>query len=131
MKLLSILPVILFFSALANAQLESAKWNLKADLQLIDRCSQATRFVIKSVELFPRNVANRDAFIESVMTDLRQTNKWGDKTPSDIDIFFAKIPVETMLLSGKELDMASRDLFITRSAAACALHSSRVNQSAP
>lgn len=112
--------------SLAQGQPAAPKWDLKADFALINRCAHAARVVVKSIELYPLSKQSRERFLETVVRQLRETNQLGEQTPSDVNLFFAK--VDDMLTGDIDLkDPASREWLTSQSAAACTLHSSRTN----
>ena len=122
----NILLILLAACGLASAQsIPSKQWNLQEDFKLVNRCTMAARMVIEATEAYPSNEDTRDRFIQGVLQDLRQTNAWGEKTPGDVEMLFAK----SALASSREKmnTPQGKQNALAQTASICTLHSSRAN----
>jgi len=122
----NIVALSLALSATASyAQEIPHELGLKAEFVLIARCAQAARIVVKALELYPNDDRRREALIESVANELKETNQLGEQTPSDVNFAFARI----MALSGvNPQGVVDREFLTSQAAASCALYSSRVSK---
>ena len=79
--------------------------------------------LVKATETYPNDKETRDEFIETVLRRARQTNEWGDKTPGDIEMLFAKSALDASKDNINTLQ--GRDNILAQAASLCTLHSSR------
>lgn len=109
---------------LANSQPASSnQWNLQADIKLVSRCTMAARMVMDATETYPSNEETRDRFIQGVLQNLRKTNAWGESTPGDVEMMFAK---SALGASKEKLNTPQgKQNALAQTVGLCTLHSSR------
>lgn len=83
----------------------------------------AARMVMDATETYPSNEETRDRFIQGVLQNLRKTNAWGESTPGDVEMMFAK---SALGASKEKLNTPQgKQNALAQTVGLCTLHSSR------
>jgi hypothetical protein len=111
-------------SALAQDPVRNARPPSRAELDLASRCAVAARTVVGAAKAFPSSEDERDAFIVKAHNALRASEKMAALVPSELEMFTAKVSMETLMQNGSPPTTSQRnDFMVAHAAAVCALTS--------
>ena len=125
MRLL-VFAVLLAAASAAQGQdpIRDARPPSRSELDLASRCAVAARAVVGAAKASPNSADERDTFIAKAHNALRTSEKMASLVPSELEMFSAKVSMETLMQNGSPPTTSQRnDFMVAHAAAVCALTS--------
>ena len=111
-------------AAQSQDSIRDARPPSRSELDLAPGCATAARTVVGAARAFPSSEDERDSFIAKAHVALRDSGEMSSLVPSELEMFSAKVSMETLMQNGSPPTTSQRsDFMVAHAAAVCAITS--------